>query len=498
MNFQKHSKAPEQSDLLLRLPLEVLIQVLHSLNQESILALRQLNTKWLQLIDGEDVSRYLLLSHACFTFRGTRLQEQREVRRHERYGTYQKSMQHLSSRLRRLHSGGPAFAYSRKHASNRKFSYGSGFLALELENGEGVEVRDVESEKILYFLNLQDLLPRKPSHRAVANMQIQEHILAVSVVDKYDESSGIYSSVNFILFFSLDTAKLVLKVPRVRPRSAIEIEQRDSLYAFNDRIAVICTIRDEKRFVHDCDISIWSFEAGELMMSNLAFRGITSIAVGKDDMWAILAESGPRLGDTFYTPKRCQVLEFRGSGPSFTKTPIALLQFPADRRWNEEPPTSGPMDFELFKGDSWGIVWRQPIQDGWKVKSFSFTKPNTKPAVACSILSSSKSCFGDRVYVNFESEYIMIPHEEDDTPAAPKLSYISLRPASERNPEAIPLGTVQEHWVECCTTCKRSFPANHHPQAQIKHLPRCRPLEIFGDDEFVLFRMGEMISVFSF
>jgi len=408
-------------------------------------------------------------------------------------------MQHLSSRLRRLHSGGPAFVYSIAHPSNRKFSYGSTFLVLETENNQGVEIRDVESQKILHQLNLQECLSER-SHGTIANIRIQENILTVSIVDKHDEEKcKVYSAVNFIFFFSLthDFAKLLLKVPRVLQEVSCEIENGDAWYAFNEQIAVICTIGAGPQ---PHNISIWSLDTGELMMSNILLGPITSIAVGKGNMWSILRESEPRIGAPFDTLKRYKILEFNGIRPSCTKARVVLPSFPNDRKWNEwHSSAPGLMDFQAFKGACWGIVWRQPIQDGWKVKSFSFRERNTNPTSAWNVLSSCQSCFGQRIYVNFESEYIVIPHEDVCTHGAAKPSYISLRRTGWGNINGIPTGTVQEHWVECDASCKRSFFANDKPQTSCYNKrPQRRPLDVYGDDEFILFRSGGKISVYKF
>ena len=164
------------------LPIDVLLEIFQYLDHYDVLSLRQLSQAWTMLIDGEDVSRFLL-NHPSFTFRGKLLKEQHEaIRRPEGTG-YQIPMRHLSSRLRGLHSEGPTFSWSSPHPSENNFCYGNRFLALEIQKGEEVEIRDALSQRMVFAISLSSILgDLKEFHwRRIIDMRIQDSILLISV-----------------------------------------------------------------------------------------------------------------------------------------------------------------------------------------------------------------------------------------------------------------------------------------------------------------------------
>ena len=93
------------------LPLDVLIIIFRDLDPLTVVSLRQLSKFWSILIDGEDISRFLI-NHPSLTFRGKLLREQHEALRRLEGTNYRVTMRHLLSRLRGLHSEGPTFSYS--------------------------------------------------------------------------------------------------------------------------------------------------------------------------------------------------------------------------------------------------------------------------------------------------------------------------------------------------------------------------------------------------
>jgi hypothetical protein len=120
------------------------------------------------------------------------------------------------------------------------------------------------------------------------------------------------------------------------------------------------------------------------------------------------------------------------------------------------------------------------------------------------------------LYINFSSEYIVIPHNQVSVEAIPKLSYFSIRSGRKPNWDskkgqgtgrasssglASPDNMMQEHWIVCDDTCEAPFPANYVPD----NAPwrgcddaKIEDLEIFGDEEFLISRMGRVLSVFTF
>src|SRR5277367_412663 len=115
----------------LELPVELLLDIFCYFDVGTILSLRQLSKGWKLFVDGEDVSRYFIEARP-FTFRETSLRKQPEVLRRHQDDEYQSTMNHLSSRLWRVYSEGPAFVWSLPYYPKEyKFCYGNSLLALQ-------------------------------------------------------------------------------------------------------------------------------------------------------------------------------------------------------------------------------------------------------------------------------------------------------------------------------------------------------------------------------
>ena len=430
-------------------------------------------------------------------------------------------MRHLSGRLRGLDGKGPTFAYSFKHPYNCKFCYGCKLLALETRQGEEIQVKEIYSGKLLHDIRLKAFLGPTTSRRTLRDIRIRDGILSVALIEENGLSTSTdaaYSGLNFILFFALktDSVKLLLKVPRMRQHFARDVKRSDCLYDFNEAIAAICTVKDYRGYTHSYSISLWSLRTGEMMMSEIASGLVTAISVGQGDEWSILTGKPPKPGRPCNSPPRCHVTTFHGAGEPSSPTSLPLLAFQHDRKWAEvRLPRVGPMEFEIFKSscDAWGLTWRQPVQCGWKIKVFTFEKLTAKPTGGWVILSHNRSCLGQRLYVNFSAEYIVIPHNRVSVRVIPKLSYLSLRPGGKSNWDSKrgqgawrasasdPDDMMQEHWMACDETCEALFPANDVPD--IAPWRGCneaiiKDLEIFGDEEFLISHVGEFISVFTF
>ena len=433
-------------------------------------------------------------------------------------------MHRLSSRLRGLDGKGPTFAYSIKHPYNCKFCYGCNFLALETRQGEEIQVKEINSGKLLHDICLKVFLGPTTCRRALLDIRIRDSILSVALIEENGHSTSpdaAYSGLNFILFFALKTnsVKLLLKVPHMRQHFARDVERSNCLYDFNEAIAVICTVKDFQRYGYSYSISLWSLRTGEMMMSEIPSDCVTAISVGQGDEWSILKGMLPKPGPPWNSPPMCYVSTFYGSEEQYSDTFLPLLAFQQDRKWAEDRlPKVGSIEFEIFKSscDAWGLTWRQPVQCTWKIKVFTFEKLTAKPTGGWVFLSHSRSCLGQRLYINFSSEYIVIPHNQAVVGAIPKLSYISLRPGRKPNwdskrdqgPERASASgltgsdnMMQEHWIACDEMCEVLFPANDVPDnAPWRGCNNAiiEDLEIFGDEEFLLSRMGRVLSVFTF
>lgn len=506
---------------LLRLPVELIIRILEHFDPQTILALRQVHPEWRHFIDGEEISRFLLLYHPSFTFRGKPLRDQPEVARYGSPGNYGTCMRHLSSRLRGLHGEGPTFAYSIKHPYGYKFCYGCNFLALETRQGEEIQIREINSGKLLHDICLNAFLGPTTCRRTMLDIRIRDSILSMALIEENVHllsTDVAYEGLNFILFFALktDSVKLLLKVPRIRQNFARDVERSDCLYDFNEALAVICTARCYQGCIHTYYVSVWSLRTGEMMMSEISCGPITAISVGQGDEWSVLRGTSTNLGPPG-SLSTCVIMKFHGTGESFKYAFLPLLTFLHDHKWSEvRLPRIRYMELEIFKS-SCGLIWRQPIQGGWKTKVFTFDKLTSKPTGGWVILSHSRSCLGRRMYVNFSAEYIVIPHNLISRREIPKLSYLSLRSGRKSNNwdskrdqgvgsastsgSSGPDRMMQEHWIACDEKCESLFPANDVPD--IASSRSCneaiiQDLDIFGDEEFLISRMGDIISVFTF
>jgi hypothetical protein len=503
---------------LLCLPVELIIRILEHFDPQAILALRQVHPEWRHFIDGEEISRFLLLYHPSFTFRGKPLRHQPEVARYGSPGNYGTCMRHLSSRLRGLDGKGPTFAYSIKHPYGYKFCYGSKFLALETRQGEEIEIREINSGKLLHDICMNAFLGPTTCRRTLLDIRIRDSILSMALIEENIHllsTDVAYEGLNFILFFALktDSVKLLLKVPRIRQNFARDVERSDCLYDFNEALAVICTARCYQGCIHTYYISVWSLRTGEMMMSEISSGPVRAISVGQGDEWSVLRE----ISAKFAAPGSltCIIMKFHGAGESYKYVFLPLLTFMHEHKWIEERlPPIGSMEFEIFKS-SWGLTWRQPVQGGWKIKVFTHDKLTSKSTGGWVILSHSRSCLGRRVYVNFSAEYIVIPHNLVSLREIPKLSYLPLRSGRKSNNRdsnrdqgvgstsgsSGPDCMTQEHWIACDEKCESLFSANDVPDiapSRDYNEVIVQDLDIFGDEEFLISRMGDIMSVFTF
>ena len=493
------------------LPTDIITEMFRYIDHQTVLSLRQLNKEWLNLIDGDDISRFLLY-YPSFTFRGKHLKDYPETIKYSELKEYGKCMHHLSSRLQALDSEGPRFVYSIPHPSDHKFCYGRGLLALEIRKGDEIEIREVEYGKRVYRITLASVLGEAFVSRYIADMRIRDSILSLSVNESRSANEHPErSAFNFVLFFALRpvSAELLLKVPRRRERDPGSGNDRDCMYDFNTTMAVICTYKDDIGY----SASVWSLETGTLTMSHINLGGFDCISVGKHHQWSslrrLMPKRGAHCGARAFPNYRIRT--FSSDGCLISKSPsLPLFSFPNDRRWSEESlPIDGPLSFHPSgtSENACGVIWRQPIQGTWKVRIYIFDKLTNKPISGFVILSEEKTCFGDRVYVNFDSEFLIIPHNSVSQGGIPKLSYLSLRQGRQSKTTSDRRQTIHsaysvpvtEDWFTCDEACHRVFPGNtRRGPRNWAESESCKDMIMQGDETVFLCSMGNAISVFKF
>jgi hypothetical protein len=171
------------------------------------------------------------------------------------------------------------------------------------------------------------------------------------------------------------------------------------MYDFNTTTAVICTYKERIGYL----ASIWSLETGTLTMSHIDLGGLDCISVGKHGQWSSLLRLMPNFSASCRARAfpNCRIATFSSDGRLIFKSrSIHLFSFPNDHRCSEDfLPIIGPLSFHSSETSEnvYGVIWRQPMEEIWKVRIYLIDKLTHKAMRGFVILSDGKTCFGDRV-----------------------------------------------------------------------------------------------------
>lgn len=255
------------------LPAEILISIFKHLEIEEILSFRQLSKMWRDLVDEEDVSRFIL-HNTAFTFRRRSPIDQPEMERLDKYGGYSECMKRLVSRLRGLHSNGPSLIYSLAHPRSHQFCYGCGMIAVENQRGESIQLRAAESGVLLHTIVLSDVVDSFQTPFLISNLRIRNSILSVilSEVQNPSPTNGNHTRQMVVIFFRVteNSSLPVLRVPLRRYNSYNHSPVLDCLCDFNDQFAVILS---------PSTTSVWCLKTGQLIMGDISIRSVIGVHV---------------------------------------------------------------------------------------------------------------------------------------------------------------------------------------------------------------------------
>jgi F-box domain len=498
-------------------PVDIILLVFAYLEPHSILSLRQLNKGWATLIDGEDVSKYLL-HHPSLTFKGDRFAtcHGRALGLEAGERRYAREMEQLSARLRRVHRDGPIFSFSIPHPADALFCYGCGTLCLQTDSGKRIEVRDFHSKKVLTSMAIASLASSPgPCSTDLVGMRIRDSVLSLDINEAPShqaERSNQHNGSTVLLFFSLGSAgaTLLLKIPRRMRDSMLLNPETRGLYDHNSRFAVICTCQDGWHF----SIDVWNLVTGQLSMGAIQWRAdITAVAIAPNDAWSIVSRSRKWI-KSLDSPISYTLTNFDSSGRTIHQTSFTLKPFPRVEGSKYMRRFISVISLQFGPGsDAFSVLWRESTRSDSKLQIITFDTATGECLCCRLVLSESSPHLGNRVFVNIPAEYVFVSHISTAFGSS-VTSYLSLRQrggatnfTTERSTDILKVDTqletttitpgddIREHWITCIEAC--ACPHKGFPSVFPVEM-RCPSSDSYGDEEFVCFRRGVGVDVFRF
>jgi hypothetical protein len=412
----------------LELPIELLLDILCYFDVGTILSLRQLSKGWKLFVDGEDVSRYFIEAKP-FTFRGTSLRKQPEVLKRHQDDEYQPTMNHLSSRFRRLYSEGPAFVWSLPYYPKEyKFCYDNNLLALQQRRGSGVEIRDARSQTVLDEIGFCDDLKGTTStqnRREVLGMRMRDDVLLISV---FEYRRGLEhlgdDGINHLLFYRLTrTGHHLLRNLRFQLNHKCA-SLTFGLCDFTGTLAVIGTFFDsQKPYI----VTVWNLNEGQRKSTLVRWHSdVRAVYVSDDNEWSVLYSERMTRNTLGVPPSDLYWIKtFSGNGIIRKEIVFNLLSFPSDlvdhNPWRSK---DSHVTFGLARGSGhWIVLWRELWGIG-NLRLFVFDKFG-RPILRRLI----DSCFfpASQTYMNIASGYGIGIEKPTFLNLNMKLFYISFR-----------------------------------------------------------------------